>query len=194
MDFFLLKSIEDLFDDNDTVAVFEDSTVKSVANVASRKRKSNLFQSSPKKYKANEIVNDKTDETNKNLLSNYVRFYSKIFPYEDFFKVFGNRRREFAMNLKTKSQYIFKENQKFIRHINFFSPGAMKKFVLQNLPDDLYIGGFNASKLSMIKAELKFDFDIDLYDEVRNCCQNNAKCNSCFKFLKAAYIILTVNK
>lgn len=68
---------------------------------------------------------------------------------------------------------------------------AIKKNVLQNLPDDIYIGACNTNnKIALPRSELKFDFDINLYDEIRICCQSQNICNKCFQLLLAAHEIL----
>lgn len=173
-----MPSIDDLF-------------VDEIPQIAKKKRKiedDNSLATTNKRLKIS------TDYFTKNFCSKTVKYYAQVFPYSEIFQLFckKTKKREFGFQLKTKNS-IFKLPEKFIRKINFFSEKAMKKFFLNNLPDDVYVGSFNKNCLSLSEktmAELKFDFDINLYDVVRTCCKNENICQKCFKFLVAGYEIL----
>ncbi len=90
------------------------------------------------------------------------------------------------------------ENNSFVRNRSFTTPRKLQKFMQKGV-SQAYVGAVfkqppsrsqTIKHLSWKFRELVFDIDINDYDPIRNCCQGNNFCNSCWTLIKDAMTFL----
>ena len=125
-------------------------------------------------------------------------YYSKYFPYDEFFTWLGKdnveyfERREFSFT-----------SECYIRFQCFKDPKQLSKMLLNLLPEKIDLGAvyntlpsmhnqvsFQPDSFHPVEKEIVFDIDMTDYDKVRTCCKEAKICNKCWKYMIVAYKIL----
>lgn len=125
------------------------------------------------------------------------RYYSELFPYEEYFKWFGKNESSYF----EKREFSFtKRGDIYIRFLCFENAKALRDGMLQTNPIKIDVGAVyntppkyrtsSSTNFTPEQKELVFDIDMTDYDDVRTCCKEAKICNKCWKYMIIAYRIL----
>ena len=96
-------------------------------------------------------------------------------------------------------QYQEDEPEFCTRYLFYRNANVFRQNLISSIPFRIDIGAeFNLHlknreakiKLNAVKREYVIDIDMNDYDGIRTCCSGKKLCNSCWKFMEAAYKIL----
>lgn len=95
------------------------------------------------------------------------------------------REREFVY----EAEGIVDGKTYFVRNVAFINCKDLKECFTNEAPLAIYNGAIFPKPVNQMKskdqqialAELKFDIDLDQYDDVRLCCQGKKMCSECWQ-------------
>lgn len=130
-------------------------------------------------------------------------YYKNLFPYR---LIFNWLYYSFEPSLLNQSEFKYREFA-LINNDNIFERyqiyNSIKQFHIElykKIPQRIEIGPFyninpkSKHKIQQhypIAREFIIDIDIDAYNSIRKCCQENNLCSKCFLWLKCAIEVLT---
>lgn len=89
----------------------------------------------------------------------------------------------------------------YIRYLSFESEAELEKEINSKAPHKIDIGAVftcrpkhhrSTPRMLPVEREIVFDIDLSDYNPVRTCCQENAICQKCWKFMVVAVKVLDI--
>lgn len=161
-----------------------------------------------------ELENDKVFQFKLQKREHFQNYYKKCFPYKKIFKWLSYGRTQKKDTAPPESEYFNRREISYmipsmtdsseefcVRHRCYKNAELFRKDVESNNPNRIDIGPVcdmipsknqdtTTLKAEAIEREFVIDIDMNDYDGIRTCCKDKKVCESCWKYLTAAYEVL----